>query len=354
MCLPVDGPKLLAKHFADAIAAFTQVAPDTELGFSPVPGAVRVIRPLELQGMASRLGVTITLPMEGVSFEWTLAPLDSSRVAEAMQKVLPEGARLEVTEVSRATVPAGELEFPLKGLNAGFWRGQVKYGQNGRIDVWARVRVSVKQTRVLTVTPLKPGEVIRAEQLRVDELRRSLIRNCIEHRRYRSWTASKTRLSGGFANPGADVGRTGCGPKRRDRASTCRRSRPIDFASRGPSIRKSWRFYCSEKPVKRSHRARTSRIGGRGEFDAMKALFILFFLCLAVMAEKQQKQIMTPLEAYIQESNQSVVPEGQTRGGSLWSPDARFGNLSSDLRSRNVNDILTIIVQERASAVSRG
>jgi flagella basal body P-ring formation protein FlgA len=77
---------------------------------------------------------------------------------------------LEVTEVSRTAVPAGELEFPLKGLNAGFWRGQVKYGQNGRIDVWARVRVSVKQTRVLTVTSLKPGEVIRAEQLRVDEL----------------------------------------------------------------------------------------------------------------------------------------------------------------------------------------
>ena len=108
-CLPVDGPKLLAKHFASAIAAFTQVAPDTELGFSPVPGAVRVIRPLELQGMASRLGVTITLPTEGVCFEWTLAPLDSSRVAEAMQRVLPEGARLEVTEVSRTAVPAGEL-----------------------------------------------------------------------------------------------------------------------------------------------------------------------------------------------------------------------------------------------------
>ena len=30
--------------------------------------------------------------------------------------------------------------------------------------------MSVKQTRVLTVTSLKPGEVIRAEQLRVDEL----------------------------------------------------------------------------------------------------------------------------------------------------------------------------------------
>lgn len=168
-CLSVDGPKLLAKHLASAIAAFTQVAPDTELGFAPVPGAVRVIRPLELQSMASRVGVAIAPPAEGICLEWTLAPLDSSRVAEAMQKVLPEGARLEVTEVSKVAVPAGELDFPLKGLNAGFWRGQLKYGPAGRMDVWARVRVGIKRTRVLTVTPLKSGEAIRAEQLRVDE-----------------------------------------------------------------------------------------------------------------------------------------------------------------------------------------
>ena len=57
----------------------------------------------------------------------------------------------------------------------------------------------------------------------------------------------------------------------------------------------------------------------------MKALSILFFLCLAVMAEKQQKPVMTPLEAYIQESNQSVVPEGQTRGGSLCPPMRDLG-----------------------------
>jgi flagellar L-ring protein FlgH len=40
--------------------------------------------------------------------------------------------------------------------------------------------------------------------------------------------------------------------------------------------------------------------------------------------------------------------------GSLYSSGARLGSLGVDLRASQVNDILTIIVQERASAVSKG
>ena len=38
----------------------------------------------------------------------------------------------------------------------------------------------------------------------------------------------------------------------------------------------------------------------------------------------------------------------------LWSPAARFSDLASDLRARRVDDIVTILVQESASAVSTG
>ncbi len=40
--------------------------------------------------------------------------------------------------------------------------------------------------------------------------------------------------------------------------------------------------------------------------------------------------------------------------GSLWLGAASLAELSSDLRARNVDDILTIVVNEQASAVSTG
>jgi flagellar L-ring protein precursor FlgH len=38
----------------------------------------------------------------------------------------------------------------------------------------------------------------------------------------------------------------------------------------------------------------------------------------------------------------------------VWTPTALFSDLSADLRARRVGDIVTILVQERASAVSSG
>jgi flagellar L-ring protein precursor FlgH len=40
--------------------------------------------------------------------------------------------------------------------------------------------------------------------------------------------------------------------------------------------------------------------------------------------------------------------------GSLWTPTALFSDLSADLRARRVGDVVTILVQEKASAVSSG
>ena len=40
--------------------------------------------------------------------------------------------------------------------------------------------------------------------------------------------------------------------------------------------------------------------------------------------------------------------------GSLWTPTAWFSDLAADQRSRHVDDIVTIVVQESASAVSTG
>ena len=168
-CLPVDGPKLLARHFAAAVAEFQTLAPETDMGYAPVPGAVRTIRPDELSRIGARHGLSVTTS-EPLCFSWDMAPLDIERAERAMRASLPTEATLQVLEVSRGAVPTGEVEFPQSMLKAGLWRGYVKYGSGARYDVWARVHVSVKQTRVVAAVALKVGDRITADQLRLEQV----------------------------------------------------------------------------------------------------------------------------------------------------------------------------------------
>jgi flagellar L-ring protein precursor FlgH len=63
----------------------------------------------------------------------------------------------------------------------------------------------------------------------------------------------------------------------------------------------------------------------------------------------------TALDRYIQEatSNQPAVAV-QPSLGSLWTPSSRLTNLGSDTRGVQVNDLVTILVREQASAVVNG
>jgi flagella basal body P-ring formation protein FlgA len=167
-CLPVDGPKLLARHFAAALPEFLSLAPETDLGYAPSPGAVRVLRPDELQHLGKRHGVEIT-PSVPLCFEWRMATLDESRVLQAMRSSLPEDARVDLKEISRGATPPGDIVFPIEMLKAGFWRGYVRSNGSQRFDIWARVRVSVKQTRVVAATALKSADILTAAQLRLEE-----------------------------------------------------------------------------------------------------------------------------------------------------------------------------------------
>ena len=93
----------------------------------------------------------------------------------------------------------------------------------------------------------------------------------------------------------------------------------------------------------------------------MRKIFTALLLCCALaMAQKEDKKKAkpkppSPLDTYIKEASIPQASNGQVaENGSIWSPAARLSNLSSDLRARNVDDVVTIIVQESASAVSTG
>jgi flagellar L-ring protein precursor FlgH len=70
---------------------------------------------------------------------------------------------------------------------------------------------------------------------------------------------------------------------------------------------------------------------------------------------KEQPKTESALDKYIEQASQPDVPNTQmTATGSLWTPSAWFSDLAADQRARRVDDIVTILVQESASAVSTG
>jgi flagellar L-ring protein precursor FlgH len=70
---------------------------------------------------------------------------------------------------------------------------------------------------------------------------------------------------------------------------------------------------------------------------------------------KKKEKTPSALDKYIKEASLPQESNGQVPGnGSLWSSAARYSDLAADLRSRRVDDIVTILVSENASAVSTG
>lgn len=60
------------------------------------------------------------------------------------------------------------------------------------------------------------------------------------------------------------------------------------------------------------------------------------------------------LDEYVRQAHRTAATAASESPGSLWLGTAALSELSSDLRARNVDDILTIVVNEQASAVSTG
>jgi len=86
----------------------------------------------------------------------------------------------------------------------------------------------------------------------------------------------------------------------------------------------------------------------------MQTIAIVMLFAGLAAAEKPKKQPEKPaLDQTLEQIAAAQGTERQTvQPGSLWTPNALFSDLSSDLRARRVGDIVTILVQEKASAVS--
>ena len=75
---------------------------------------------------------------------------------------------------------------------------------------------------------------------------------------------------------------------------------------------------------------------------------------LAGASSKNPKSAETSLDRYIEDAMRRGGGPTPASPSSLWSPSSRLTDMAADLRARSVDDVVTILVAERASAVSSG
>ena len=73
-----------------------------------------------------------------------------------------------------------------------------------------------------------------------------------------------------------------------------------------------------------------------------------------ISAKENKTEAATDLEKYIAEAQRVIVASEPASPGSLFSASAPLVSLGTDFRASRLNDLVTIVVQERASALSKG
>ena len=175
-CVAVDGEKILARDLAPALEAFTTLAPETDIGYAPVPGVRRMLHAAELSRMIARHG-GIPGMLSEICVERATEKLTPESLEAALRAAVGNSlATVELLDWSRYPVPHGAIQFPPGGRSGGrevLWRGYVQYASSRRFAIWARVRVWVRQRRVVARVALPARKPLRPEQLSVEEVEAS-------------------------------------------------------------------------------------------------------------------------------------------------------------------------------------
>lgn len=86
--------------------------------------------------------------------------------------------------------------------------------------------------------------------------------------------------------------------------------------------------------------------------------YFLLFGALAAVATAQPKKPKdtgkSALDQYIEQAHKRAEAAAPESPGSLWSSGGTLADLAVDVRARRVDDMVTVIVNEQASAVSTG
>jgi flagellar basal body P-ring formation protein FlgA len=176
-CELVSGEQIFSADLARALPIFAAMPRDVVIGYSPAPGARRILQLPELKRIGAQYGIPV--PMEShACFEWKVQPITEDAVRAAIRESLQApAAQVEILAMSKAPAPEGQLVFPQSGLSAAAnidpstpvtWRGYLQYSSPRRFAVWARVRVSAAMPRVIATAPLPAGKPVAKDQVRLE------------------------------------------------------------------------------------------------------------------------------------------------------------------------------------------
>ena len=86
--------------------------------------------------------------------------------------------------------------------------------------------------------------------------------------------------------------------------------------------------------------------------------FVISLVGVAALAmgagKKPGPPSSSPLDRYVREAEARSAEASSTSAGSLWLPSSRLADAARDVRASQIDDLLTIVVAEQASAVSTG
>lgn len=92
----------------------------------------------------------------------------------------------------------------------------------------------------------------------------------------------------------------------------------------------------------------------RPRYSAFVLLLLLTPALLTAKKKPKKEPPPDPLDLYV---NQAMARGSAATGaspGSIWAPSSNFMNLGSDVRASQVDDLITVLVSEQASAVAQG
>lgn len=99
---------------------------------------------------------------------------------------------------------------------------------------------------------------------------------------------------------------------------------------------------------------------GRGAFCLGMLAVFNASVCTAAVIPKELKKILkknsepSALDQFVEAAHRRAASMGVASPGSLYSGPAVLSDMAIDLKARNIDDVVTIVVNEQASAVSTG
>lgn len=88
----------------------------------------------------------------------------------------------------------------------------------------------------------------------------------------------------------------------------------------------------------------------------MKRLMSLVLIAAASFAAKKKPTVppLSPLDHYVSDARARSAAAPSATPGGIWAPGSRIADAARDLKASQVDDMITVVVVENASAVSSG